>query len=288
MKTIPYPSVDTAALRGLMAAAGAMHEWDWYDYLSPGDTVRVVRLHEIARDLRAPASVAQAAALALAEIRRVAQERMAAAPATRAEPSDPLAEIRYGGAVLRVIREGEMFSVLLGTDAAMDRHVPSLAEMPTLADLLAIIATRLPSRERYSAPTSREVAPGESVKCVTMVTSSETVLLPSSDDNFGERASAPKPAEIFHVKDERRSTRTAISAGTPRTFVIISNPVNAAGEVVTGGIGRMVFPPQRNGSAFPPGSRFNVAFIEPPTREDVETAHKAALLADMTSIKVVQ
>jgi hypothetical protein len=99
-------------------------------------------------------------------------------------------------------------------------------------------------------------------------------MLPSVDDNFGERPAGPKPTEIFHVTDERRSTRTLVSAGMPPTFIILSCLVNKVDE------GRMVFPAQRNGHAYPPGSRLNVAFIEPPTREDVETAHKAALLAD--------
>ena len=121
---------------------------------------------------------------------------------------------------------------------------------------------------------------------MTTGTFSETVLLPSNDDNFGECAAEPKPAEIFHVLDGRRSTRTLISAGVPPTFIVLSCFVDKAGAVVGDGVGRMVFPAQRNGHAYPPGPRLNVAFIEPPTREDVETAHKAALLADVTGERV--
>lgn len=114
------------------------------------------------------------------------------------------------------------------------------------------------------------------------MTSSEFVLLPSNDDNYGERVAEPKPTEIFHVTDERRRTRTMVGTGVPPTFIVLSCLVNEAGEVDGNGSGRMVFPAQRNGHAYPAGSRLNVAFIEPPTREDVETAHKAALLADVT------
>jgi hypothetical protein len=80
MKTIPYPSVDTAALRSLMAAVGPVPEWAWIDYLSPGDTLRVAWLRGIARDPQTPVDVAQAAALALAEIRRAAEQRMVTVP----------------------------------------------------------------------------------------------------------------------------------------------------------------------------------------------------------------
>ncbi len=114
------------------------------------------------------------------------------------------------------------------------------------------------------------------------MTSSEIVPLPSNNDNYGERAAVPIPTEIFHVTDERRRTRTLVSTGVPPTFIVLSCLANDASEVDGNGAGRMVFPAQRNGHAYPAGSRLNVAFVEPPTREDVETAHKAALLADVT------
>lgn len=114
------------------------------------------------------------------------------------------------------------------------------------------------------------------------MTSSEIVLLPSHDNNFGERVAELRPTEIFHVIDERRSTRTLVGTGAPPTFIILSCLVNKDGNVDVDGRGRMVFPAQRSGHVYPCGASLNVAFIESPTREDVETAHKAALLADVT------
>lgn len=63
-----------------MAAVGPRAEWAWIDHLSPGDALRVAWLRGIARDTQAPTDVAQAAALALAEIRRVAEQRMVTVP----------------------------------------------------------------------------------------------------------------------------------------------------------------------------------------------------------------
>ena len=72
-----------------MAAVGPRAEWAWIDHLSPGDALRVAWLRGIARDTQAPTDVAQAAALALAEIRRVAEQRMADAPPPGSRPAAP-------------------------------------------------------------------------------------------------------------------------------------------------------------------------------------------------------
>jgi hypothetical protein len=74
-----------------MAAVGPASEWSWFDYLSPGDVLRLVRLRQIIDAPDASADVATAAAMAFAEIGRVAQERLAKARVSTSDaPVDPI------------------------------------------------------------------------------------------------------------------------------------------------------------------------------------------------------
>jgi hypothetical protein len=75
-----YPPVRTSALANAMAGVGPSYEWAWFDHLSPGDVLRVMRLREITLAKMTPDDVHGAAMLALAEFRRVAEERMRAIP----------------------------------------------------------------------------------------------------------------------------------------------------------------------------------------------------------------
>jgi hypothetical protein len=75
----PYPPVQTSALVAAMAGVGPSYEWAWFDYLSPGDALRVARLRDITLAKMTPDDVHEAAMLAIEEIRRVAEERMRAA-----------------------------------------------------------------------------------------------------------------------------------------------------------------------------------------------------------------
>lgn len=76
---ILYPPVESKVLGRAMAGVGPRAEWAWYDYLAPGDSLRVVRLREVAAAPDTPEDVKEAAMAAHAEIRRVAIERMVAA-----------------------------------------------------------------------------------------------------------------------------------------------------------------------------------------------------------------
>lgn len=80
-----YPPVATPALDEAMAGVGPVGEWAWLDYLSVGDGVRVLWLRWILGKSDTPDDVRTCAAAAMNEIRRVAEERMAA-PEAPAHP----------------------------------------------------------------------------------------------------------------------------------------------------------------------------------------------------------
>lgn len=80
-----YQPVQTPALAAAMAGVGPVGEWTWLDYLSAGDVARISWLRRIVGQADTANDVRMSAIAAMNEIRRVAEERMAAAAAPAAE-----------------------------------------------------------------------------------------------------------------------------------------------------------------------------------------------------------
>lgn len=68
--------VGTDAFVAAMGRVGPAKEWAWLDYLSTGDAARVALLQGVLRADNAPSDVLDGAREAMAELRRVAEERM--------------------------------------------------------------------------------------------------------------------------------------------------------------------------------------------------------------------